>query len=62
MNKTRSFCSRILYLIKGNKTDTDKFIKLESKAMRDNCPVKEANEVYAIGKGDRVLLNLFLFE
>lgn len=33
LNKTGSPCSRILHLIKGNKTDTDKSIKSGSEAV-----------------------------
>ena len=59
LNKMGSLCSRILCLIKGNKTDTDKSINFGNKAVCDKCQVNRAKEVYASGRGDRVLLNLF---
>ena len=50
LNKTGFLCSRILCLIKGNKTDTDKSINSGNKAVCDKCQVNRANEVYASGR------------
>lgn len=50
LNKTGSLCLRILCLIKGNKTDTDKSINSGNKAVCDKCQVNRANEVYASGR------------